>query len=77
MIAPWVEETEELADGLVRLRMRASVAYGREWLAEQFMPDLLKERSAEGLIKHGPVVFHVDEGANRRFARSLALSKRL
>ncbi len=76
VIAPWVEETEQLDDGLVRVRVRATVAYGREWLAEQFMPDLLKERAPDDLIKHGPVVMHVDESANRRFARSLALSKR-
>ena len=45
VIAPWVEETEKLADGLVRMRVRASVAYGREWLADRFMPDLMKERA--------------------------------
>ncbi len=76
VVAPWVEESETLEDGLVRLRIRASVAYGREWLAEQFMPDLLKERARDGLITHGPVAMHLDENADRRFARSLALSKR-
>jgi moderate conductance mechanosensitive channel len=76
VIAPWVEETEVLEHGLVRMRVRLSVAYGREWLAEQFMPDMLKERAPDGLITHGPVAMHLDEGADRRFARSLALSKR-
>ncbi len=76
VIAPWVEETEKLEDGLVRMRVRASVAYGREWLAERFMPDLLKERAPADLIMHGPVVMHLDEGATQRFERSLALSKR-
>ena len=76
VIAPWVEEAEQLDDGLVRIRVRASVAYGREWLAEQFMPDLLKERAPDDLIMHGPVVMHLDEGATQRFERSLALSKR-
>ena len=38
VIAPWVEETEKLVDGLVRMRVRATVTYGREWLAEHFLP---------------------------------------
>ena len=42
--APWVEEAEQLDDDLVRIRARATVAYGREWLVETFLPDLLKER---------------------------------
>ena len=46
-------------------------AHGREWLVEDFLPDLMKERAAEGLIVHGPVVMFVDEHASSRFARSM------
>ena len=69
---PWVEEVEQLDSELVRIRARATVAHGREWLAETFLPDLIKERG-EGFVVHGPVVWHVDEIATRRFARTLGL----
>ena len=36
--APWVEEVEHLDDELVRIRARATVAHGREWLVETFCP---------------------------------------
>ena len=67
---PWIEEVNELDDRLVRIRLRASVVAGREWLVEGFLSDLLKERADEGLIVHGPVVMFVDESATRRYARS-------
>ena len=63
---PHVHAVDELAPGLVRLRMRAAVAPGREWLVNGFYTDLLKERAEKGLIVHGPVVLTVDEGASRR-----------
>jgi hypothetical protein len=73
--APWVEEVEHLDDELVRIRARATVAHGREWLVETFLPDLLKERG-EDVIVHGPIVWHVDETAQREFARTLGLRQR-
>jgi hypothetical protein len=72
---PWVEEVEHLDDDLVRIRARATVAHGREWLVETFLPDLLKERG-EGVIVHGPIVWHIDESAQREFARTLGLRER-
>ena len=72
---PEVIEVEQLDDELVRVLVHASVAHGREWLVEGFLPDLLKERAAEGLIAHGPIVMFVDERATRRFARSLPGSR--
>ena len=69
---PWVEEVEHLDDDLVRIRSRATVAHGREWLVETFLPDLLKERG-DDVIVHGPIVWHVDESAQREFARTLGL----
>jgi Mechanosensitive ion channel len=72
---PWVEEMEELDVQLTRMLIAATVAPGREWLVNDFMPDLLKERAPEGLIAHGPLVMFVDERATRRFARSVAASR--
>ncbi|HEX2506267.1 MAG TPA: mechanosensitive ion channel domain-containing protein [Gaiellaceae bacterium] len=66
---PAVDEIERLDDRLFRIRARAAVASGREWLAEELFPSLVKERAPEGLLVHGPVVMRVDEQANRRFAR--------
>src|SRR3954451_3804119 len=72
---PWIEEVNELDERLVRIRLRASVAAGREWLVEGFLLDLLKERADEGLIVHGPVVLTVDEQAARSFARASAATR--
>ncbi len=72
---PWIEHIEELDPTLVRIRVRATIAPGREWLAEHFVPDLLKERAPEGLIVHGPVTLAVDEHATRSFARASAATR--
>lgn len=72
---PRIHQIDELAPSLVRLRMRAAVAPGREWLVDGFYTDLLKERAVPGLIVHGPVVLTVDEGATRSFARASAASR--
>ncbi len=72
---PWIEEINELDERLVRIRLRASVAAGREWLVEGFLSDLLKERADDGLIVHGPVVLTVDEQAARSFARASAATR--
>jgi small conductance mechanosensitive channel len=68
---PTVVETEELDGDLYRIRARTAVAPGREWLADEFLPSLLKERGQEGLIVHGPVVTPVDAEATRRYARAV------
>jgi len=57
---PRILESERLDDDLVRIRARCATAAGREWLAESFLPDVLKERAGDGLIVHGPVVTEVD-----------------
>src|SRR5438874_856094 len=72
---PWIEEVNALDERLVRIRLRASVVAGREWLVEGFLSDLLKERAGEGLIVHGPVVLTVDEQAARSFARASAATR--
>ena len=72
---PVIHQVDDLAPGLVRLRMRAAVAPGREWLVHSFYTDLLKERADKHLIVHGPVVLTVDEGATRSFARASAASR--
>ena len=58
---PWIEQVDELSVNLTRIRIRTTVAPGREWLVEGFYSDLLKEQAAESLIVHGPVVLAVDE----------------
>jgi small-conductance mechanosensitive channel len=73
---PWVEQIEEIGDSLVRIRMRASVVPGREWLVDGFFADLLRARSGEALIAHGPVALVVDEGAQSSFARASAVARR-
>jgi small-conductance mechanosensitive channel len=72
---PQVHQIDDLAPGLVRLRMRTAVAPGREWLVHGFYTDLLKERAEKNLIVHGPVVLTVDEGATRSFARASAATR--
>src|SRR6266581_481075 len=72
---PWIEDVNEIDERLVRIRMRATVVAGREWLVEGFLSDLLKERAGEGLIVHGPVVLTVDEQAVRSFARASAATR--
>jgi hypothetical protein len=72
---PWIEEVTELDERLVRIRLRASVVAGREWLVQGFVSDLLKERAEDGLIVHGPVVLTVDEQADRSFARTRSATR--
>ena len=72
---PWIEEVNELDERLVRMRLRASVVAGREWLVKGFVSDLLKERAAEGLIVHGPVVMTIDEQAARSYARARSATR--
>ena len=72
---PIVHQIDDLAPGLVRLRMRAAVAPGREWLVHGFYTDLLKERADKHLIVHGPVVLTVDDNVERSFARASAATR--
>ena len=72
---PTIHQVDEIAPGLVRFRMRASVAPGREWLVNGFYTDLLKERADKHLIVHGPVVLTVDDKVERSFARASAATR--
>lgn len=72
---PAIHQVDDLAPGLVRLRMRAAVAPGREWLVHGFYTDLLKERADKHLIVHGPVVLTVDDNVERSFARASAATR--
>jgi small-conductance mechanosensitive channel len=72
---PVIHQVDDLAPGLVRLRMRAAVAPGREWLVHGFYTDLLKERADKHLIVHGPVVLTVDDKVERSFARASAATR--
>jgi moderate conductance mechanosensitive channel len=73
---PWVSNVEELSPILTRIRINTTVTPGREWLAESFFSDLLKQRATNGLIVHGPVAMAVDERAMRSFARASATTRR-
>jgi small-conductance mechanosensitive channel len=72
---PVIHQVDDLAPGLVRLRMRAAVAPGREWLVHGFYTDLLKERADKHLIVHGPVDETVDDEVERSFARACAATR--
>jgi moderate conductance mechanosensitive channel len=73
---PWISHVEELSPVLTRIRLHTTVTPGREWLAEGFFTDLLKQRASDGLIVHGPVALAVDERATRSFARASATTRR-
>jgi small-conductance mechanosensitive channel len=68
---PQLAETERLDDSLFRISVRCAVAVGREWLAEDFLPSLVRERAEPGLLLHGPIVTFVDEEALRSFTRAM------
>jgi small conductance mechanosensitive channel len=72
---PWIATVDDLSPLLSRIRVQTTVAPGREWLAESFFVDLLKERAADGLMVHGPVTLAVDEGATRSYARASATTR--
>ena len=73
---PWISHVEELSPILTRIRVHTTVTPGREWLAESFFTDLLRQRASDGLIVHGPVALAVDERATRSFARASATTRR-
>ena len=72
---PSIDQVDELAHNLARIRVRASVAPGREWLVEGFFADLLRQRAPDGLIVHGPVALAVDERATWSYARASAATR--
>jgi small-conductance mechanosensitive channel len=68
---PELVESEQLDDSLARITLHCAVAVGREWLADDFLVKLIRERAPEGLLVHGPIVTYVDEQAKRSFARAI------
>ncbi len=73
---PTLSDTEELDADLYRITARCAVAVGREWLVEDFLKALIRERAPEGLLVHGPIVTYVDEQASRSFARALVAPRK-
>jgi small conductance mechanosensitive channel len=57
--------------GTTHLVVTAHIAPGREWLADRYLADVIKESAPDGLIVHGPLTMEVDEQAARRFGRVL------
>jgi small conductance mechanosensitive channel len=74
---PWLEQIDTLTETLHRIRLRATVVAGREWLVEGYFADLMREKAADGLIAHGPVALSVDESAARSYARVSAETRRI
>lgn len=72
---PELTDTEALDDDLYQITARCAVAVGREWLAQDFLPSLIRERAAKGLLVHGPIITYVDERASRSFARALLTTR--
>jgi small-conductance mechanosensitive channel len=68
---PAIVEVDELEESLYRIRALAAVPAGRDWLAVDLLPELLRERADDELIVHGPVVMWSDEQAEHRFARAV------
>jgi moderate conductance mechanosensitive channel len=73
---PWIERIDSLSETLHRIRVRATVVPGREWLVDGYFVDLLGEKASDGLIAHGPVALSVDESAARSYARASAETRR-
>ncbi len=65
-----VRDVRELNGDLYRVTADATVAAGRTWLANELLPSLIKERTEDDLIVHGPVIIPSDEQATTRFARA-------
>ena len=72
---PELTDTDALDDDLYQITARCAVAVGREWLAQDFLPSLIRERAAKGLLVHGPIITYVDERAARSFARALLTTR--
>jgi moderate conductance mechanosensitive channel len=73
---PALTDSETLDDDLHSITARCAVAVGREWLAEDFLPSLIRERAEEGLLVHGPIITFVDEEAVQSFARAMVTGTR-
>ena len=68
---PKVVDTERLDEDLFRITGSCAVAVGREWLAEDLLPSLIRQRASEGLLVYGPIVTFSDEQAVRSFSRAI------
>jgi hypothetical protein len=73
---PSLTESETLDDDLHRITAHCAVAVGREWLAEDFLPALIKERAAPDLLLVGPIITYVDDQALQSFTRAMATGRK-
>ncbi len=73
---PELVDSERLDDHLYRITAHCAVAVGREWLADDLLPSLIKQRAAEGLLVHGPIITFSDEQAMRSFSRAILPAER-
>jgi len=68
---PEITEVERLGDDLYRCAARCAVAVGREWLAQDLLPTLMRERAPADLLVHGPIVTFTDKQADASFAHRI------
>jgi Mechanosensitive ion channel len=73
---PALVDSETLDDDLHSITARCAVAVGREWLANDLLPTLIRERAPEGLLVHGPIITFVDERALHSFERAIGTGHR-
>ena len=73
---PALTESETLDDDLYRITAHCAVAVGREWLAEDFLPALIRERAAPDLLLIGPIITYIDDQALQSFTRAMATGRK-
>jgi len=73
---PELVDSERLDDHLYRITAHCAVAVGREWLADDLLPSLIKQRAADGLLVHGPIVTFSDDQATQSFTRAILTGPR-
>ena len=72
---PAVTESETLDDDLYRITARCAVAVGREWLADDLLPTLIKERAAPDLLLIGPIITYIDDQALESYTRAMTTAR--
>jgi moderate conductance mechanosensitive channel len=71
-----IVETNKLGDKLWQITSIGEVTPGREWLLQEFARESMEESSKKDgkVIIHGPIVYHADAAAERRFSRARILN---
>lgn len=67
---PYVVQRREVGDSVTLLQARADVPPTMEWLAEDYLPNALRAR-LQGTLRATPLVYTLDDGAVRRYRRTV------